>query len=191
MVFLIAEHNNTCLPCSLHRRRSSRSNRSSIVACKLCQAYTAHLVSQWCDRQIYWHARDLSQRVAENMHAVSLAQCLVCIMADGMDQAKFAIPRSNRAKVKGLDKFARPLVHVGGVWAHGWSIEFHACLPDVRKDANANIESISRSLDRILARAGSLPPHIWLQQDNAPNQCKNQKMFRWSIYTVIKGSAQV
>jgi hypothetical protein len=104
-----------------------------------------------------------------------------------MDQAKFKLPRTRRAKVKAMERFPRPAMHCGGVWAHGYTFQMHACLPDVGKDSSTNIESMARVFDHILASTGQLPQHLWLQQDNAPNQCKNQCMFRWAIFLTMKG----
>jgi hypothetical protein len=123
------------------------------------------------------------------MQVGSLSQHLITVMADGVDQSKFKIPKLRGLKLKAMDRFPKPAAHVGGVWVHGHCLQMHACMPDVSKDANLNIESISRALDSALEASDSksLPPHLWLQQDNAPNQCKNQKMFKWCIYLVMKG----
>jgi hypothetical protein len=153
------------------------------------QAYLQHLIDQWSDRQIYWHARSLSQRIAQNAVVSSLTQSMLCVMADGMDQGKFRIPRTRGIKVKGMDSFPRPALHVAGVLAHGYALHLAVSLPDVGKDANTNIETMSLMFDSILEHRGKFPQHLWLQQDNAPNQCKNQKMFRWCIYLVMAGAA--
>jgi hypothetical protein len=86
-----------------------------------------------------------------------------------------------------MDKFPRPALHVAGVLAHGHSLQLSVSMPDVAKDANTNIESMSRLFDSILEKRGALPQHLWLQQDNAPRECKNQKVFRWCIFLIMTG----
>ena len=113
-----------------------------VCMCVPYQVYTAHLVSQWSDRQVYWHARDLSQRWVLQSDLTAHSQSVLCVMADGMDQAKFKIPKQRREKTKAMEGFFKPPIHVGGVWCHGHAFQLHACTPDVPKDANTNIEAI-------------------------------------------------
>ena len=142
--------------------------------------------SQWADRQMYWNARSLSRRSAATTSVMGDSSLLTAIM-DGMDQAKFKLPRQRRNKVEGMDKFARPATHVGGVWAHGYAYHLHTSLPDVPKDPVLNIESLAEILDAIISMEGRLPQHLWLPQDNAPNQCKNITMFRFAARLILEG----
>jgi hypothetical protein len=63
------------------------------------ETYTKHLLLQWMDRQVYWNMVSLSVAVRQ---ALSLGQRFgdlarsssqVCLIVDGIDQAKFRIPR--------------------------------------------------------------------------------------------------
>jgi hypothetical protein len=143
-------------------------------------------MDQWSDRQVYWKARALSRLTAiappwdSSIH-------LLTLMVDGMDQGKFRLPRTKRFKVKAMDKFVRPALHVAGVLAHGYGLHLACSMPDISKDTNTNIETVARMLDTILEQRGSLPQHLWLQQDNCPRECKNQKIFRWCIAIVMRG----
>jgi len=150
------------------------------------QDYIQHMRSQWADRQLYWNARSLSRRYASNPRTMGDSS-LLAVMLDGMDQAKFKLPHQRRSKVKAMDRFVRPSTHVGGVWAHGYAYHLHATLPDVPKDPVLNIESLAKILDATLAIAGRLPHHLWMQQDNASNMCKNITMFRFGIRLVLDG----
>jgi hypothetical protein len=142
--------------------------------------------SQWADRQMYWNARSLSRRYAANPEVMG-DQSILTVMLDGMDQAKFKLPHQRRNKVKSMDRFMRPSTHVGGVWAHGYAYHLHATLPDVPKDPVLNIESLAKVLDATLKIAGKLPQTLWLQQDNAPSQCKNVTMFLFAIRLILDG----
>jgi hypothetical protein len=146
-------------------------------------------MEQWCDRQVYWKVRSWSQTCSSPFASGcpwDATQHVLCIMADGMDQAKFKIPRSRREKVKAMDKFLRPALHVGGVLAHGFGLHLGVSAPDVPKDTNTNVEMLSRMLDCVLSQRSPLPQHLWLQQDNCPRECKNQKFFRWCIALVLR-----
>jgi len=149
-------------------------------------------MDQWRDRQVYWKLRSWSQSCASPLGTCcpfDASQHVLCMMADAMDQAKFKVPRSRREKVKAMDKFPRPALHVAGVLAHGFGLHLGVSAPDVPKDTNTNIETMSRMLDSVLTQRGSLPQNLWLQQDNCPRECKNQKFFRWCILLVLRGSA--
>lgn len=121
------------------------------------------------------------------MGKAALHLSVLTIVADGMDQAKFRIPRWRRAKVKALEKFPRPALHVAGVWAHGHSLHLAISNPDVPKDSNSNIETIARMIDTVLAQHGTLPLNLHLQLDNSARENKNQKLFRLLMILVQKG----
>ena len=108
-------------------------------------------------------------------------------MADGMDQSKFKVPRWTGMKVKALEKFPRPALHVGGCWAHGHALHLGISNPDIPKDSNTNIEIISRSIDAVLTQQNTLPLHLHLQLDNSCRENKNQKVFRWAMMLIQKG----
>ena len=89
------------------------------------EEYTEHVLRQWCDRQVYANATSVSLECrrllqdgvcfARMAHSVSQ----VCMIVDGMDQAKFRLPRILK-KSKGVEKLIRPALHVQGAWAHGF-----------------------------------------------------------------------
>ena len=82
--------------------------------------------------------------------ATSVSQ--VCLIVNGMDQAKFRAPRIFR-KTKVLEKIARPALHVQGAWAHGFGYHLAVTDADMRHDTNNNIEVISRMLEQIYETA--------------------------------------
>lgn len=156
------------------------------------QEYSKHLLAQWQDRMVYWSARALSCQWAEFKHASTAAaasvqnSCLT-IIADGMDQSKFKVPRLDGVKVKALDTFIRPALHVSGFWAHGHRFHLAISYPDIPKDTNANLEGLARVLDSILKEHRTLPLHLHMQLDNTCRDNKNQKFFKWAMHMVQVG----
>ena len=152
------------------------------------------MLDQWKDRTIYWRARELSCQwaranftLAAEGARVANRQSILTIVSDGMDQSKFKIPRWKGIKVKALEKFPRPAMHVSGVWAHGHTVHLAVSTPDIPKDANTHIEALSRMVDTVLKVRGRLPQHLHIQLDNTPRDNKNQKVFRWAAHLVLNG----
>ena len=75
-------------------------------------------------------------------------QSVMTIIADGMDRSKFRVPRWGPIKLKALDSFPRPALHVAGVRCHGHSLQLGVSTPDMPKDSNTNVEMLSIMLDR-------------------------------------------
>ena len=68
-----------------------------------------HLVSQWRDRQVYWRARHLAKLTLTSILRSAimvlglLSLSITTLMIDGMDQAKFRVPRQTRQPTKDAD----------------------------------------------------------------------------------------
>ena len=183
-----------CHACTIFKNMLSKArfpqDRQSIL-----EEYTAHILKQWMDRQVYGNATTVSlecRRLLDSGQsfsnlAVSVSQ--VCLVVDGMDQAKFRVPRIFR-KSKGLEKLLRPALHVQGAWAHGFSYHLAVMDADMRHDTNNNVEVICRVLGQIFETHGGLPLGLHLQQDNTCRECKNQKILKWAIKLVALGVFQ-
>ena len=189
----VGEH-AVCHTCAIFKKRLSKARfpkeRQAIL-----EEYSGHILKQWMDRQVYGNAMTVSlecRRMLEmgqffsNM-AVSVSQ--VCLIVDGMDQAKFRVPRIF-CKTKGLDKLVRPALHVQGAWAHGFGYHLAVMDADMRHDTNNNVEVISRMLEQIHETYGGLPLGLHLQQDNTCRECKNQKILKWACKLVALGVFQ-
>ena len=159
-----------CHTCTTFNKMLSKARlpqeRQSIL-----EEYTAHILKQWMDRQVYGNATTVSLECRRMLQtgqsfsnmAVSVSQ--ICLIVDGMDQAKFRVPRIFR-KTKGLEKLLRPALHVQGAWAHGFGYHLAIMDADMRHDTNNNVEVISRMLEQIVEVHGGLPAGLRLQQDN-------------------------
>jgi hypothetical protein len=66
----------------------------------LMQRYMSHIFSQWRDRMVWWSLCTLSVQwssqsmaIGARMQAISVGASCIAVIADGVDQAKFRVPR--------------------------------------------------------------------------------------------------
>lgn len=119
---------------------------------------------------------------------MSVAASTLCIAIDGMDQAKFKLPRVRSRQSKLFQKLFRPRLHVAATWVHGHNITFAVSDEDCKKDSVAQCELISRAIDQILLRCGGLPHGCVVQMDNTAREGKNQFFMAYLAMTVALGS---
>ena len=132
--------------------------------------YGAHLRAQFLERAQYWANRARSRMRADE----------VCCIADGMDQAKFAVPRHGNLKSKQLDGFQRPRLHVAALIMHGHHILVSVSEPNLRKDANTSLELVGHSLSKLQATGWDLTRTTYrLQFDNTTRELKNNVTLRF------------
>ena len=176
----------TCLKKRLKEARWPKDRQA------ILEEYTSHVLMVWLDRQVYANATTTSLEcrrlldMGERFSAVALSISQLCMAVDGMDQAKFRVPRI-LLKTKSLDKLYRPALHIQGAWAHGWGYNLAVMDADMKHDANDNIDVVIRLLDQIFRTHGGLPKGLHLQQDNTCRECKNQKVLKWAIKLVALG----
>ena len=70
------------------------------------------------------------------------------IRVDGVDQAKFRVPRAS-TKTHAFDKLIRPALHVQGAWCEGFAYHFAVADAGMKKDSNNNLEVIARLIDEM------------------------------------------
>ena len=104
----------------------------------------------------------------------------VCVIADGMDQMKFSLPRSAMTKSKDLAGFQKVKLHVSCAICHGRFCLFTVGLPNTKKDGNMSCELLSYCLT-LLARQGQCLANtqLYLQHDNTCREFKNNHGLRW------------
>ena len=127
-------------------------------------AYRAHLASQYSDRSVAWQLCD----VCNNREG----DVLVCWL-DGMEQAKFALPRCRGLRTTGsasepkyvipffkcdgwIDvtcipraKLQKPRMKLHGCWIFGYCLDLY-CIDETSKhDASCMIEILSQSIQRV------------------------------------------
>ena len=126
---------------------------------------------------------------------------LMKITIDGVDQAKFVLPRSKRlVGTSALAKAWRPQLHVTGVIVWGL-LEYYCIMPsDTPKDSCMNITIISRVLDLVkemFQKKGkeeekqfSFPPSLLIASDNTPRESKNTFFAEYCGFLVQQGCFQ-
>ena len=87
------------------------------------------------------------------------------IRVDGVDQAKFRVPRVS-TKAHAFDTRIRPALHVQGAWCEGFAYPFAVADADMKKDSNNNLEVIVRLIDDMYQKYAALPIAIILIQNN-------------------------
>ena len=121
-----------------------------------------HLNLVFADR-----ATDDKQNVMARMSAkrdCALTGRLIKLDLDGMDQAKFKIPR-NVVATKLFDKGWRPQMHFTGVVLHGIAEVYFALDADQPKDSNAQRTILCRALEiaqEVLSERGLDMPQDWV-----------------------------
>jgi hypothetical protein len=114
--------------------------------------------------------------------------CLV-LTIDGMDQAKFRVPR-NIQMTKETDKLWRPQEHLVGVLAAGVGEFYFLLSADSAKDSNMVQTLLSHSLDLVAEtlrqRGRAMPKHLTLQMDNTTRENRNQHLNKWAAALVMR-----
>lgn len=131
------------------------------------------------------HTHALAMRTALN--GLTLASSSLACIADGMDQAKFKVPRVKTRYSKVFTTLWRPRLHMSGTWMHGSHIAFSVADADVKKNSDCQIECISRELERLLLLHDALPAGLTVQQDNTAREGKNRFFMAWMILCVSLG----
>lgn len=118
---------------------------------------------------------------------VAVATNCLCCMVDGMDQAKFKLPRmrseDNLSNAKAFASLFRPRLHVAGTWVHGRRLTLWVSDEDVCKNSTTQMEMIARSLSAVHNEHG-LPYGFCCQQDNTYREGKNRFFLAFCILTV-------
>jgi hypothetical protein len=176
-------------------KQQIRATRFPKARQHVLEEYSKHILNQWLDRQVYWHSQELSLscrdflRSGQTFETLTRSVSQVCIIADGMDQAKFRVPRI-LVKTHALDKLLRPALHVQGAWCHGLGYHIAVADADMPKDTNNNVEVVARLLDQVYLRHKGLPLGLHLQQDNTSRECKNSLILRFACKLVGLGIFQ-
>ena len=112
---------------------------------------------------------------------------------DGMDRAKFRVPR-NLASNTQFEDLWRPQLSMIGAIIPGLVEAYFVLDADVPKDPNTNMTVISRMLEisskKLEERSTTLPEHWVIKADNTCREGKNQHLAKFSAYNVCSGKAR-
>ena len=115
------------------------------------EAYIDHIFLQWTDRVVYWSLCELSvgwtrhsMQVGQRLAWLSVATSVVVIIIDGVDQAKFRLPRlDTHGRIpKAMEELHRPALHVAAAWALGCTIQFFVADEDLPKNSETQCEML-------------------------------------------------
>ena len=175
MRFREETQHSVCSTCIRHRSLIRGLGGHIAARRKQIELFHAHLGHQYMDRVLYWEQRGLSR----------LRGSTVCVIADGMDQHKFSLPRAACLGGKDFSAFQRVKLHIACAICHGRFILFTISGSDTKKDANCSIELLAHVLT-ILERQGQHLPSttLWLQHDNTCREFKNTHGLRWACAQV-------
>ena len=149
----------------------------------IAQAKRTHIDEVLADRAVVDRAIKISEKDAANPTGDGHNQ-LLTITIDGMDQAKFRVPR-NLASSAEFESLWRPQLHVTGTIVHGHLECYFIMDADQAKDSNMNATVIARTLDLVKQKTGqSLPRNIAIQADNTTRESKNQHFATFTSYLV-------
>ena len=139
--------------------------------CQQLRLFHEHLQAQYSDRLLYWESRGLSRKRNGP---------IITMIADGMDQSKWDLPRDPHLKAKEFSKLQKLKMHLTCVVCHGHFVLFGISMPDVKKDGNTSVELLSFALT-LLQRKGIClaATHVCLQHDNTCREFKNNNGLRW------------
>jgi len=187
------EHAN-CDQC-VRYKSALRSNLTPQQRLDVLEELSKHYLANWFDRAVDSNLTELSRTCRRMLDMGQLLQSLArkfshwFIRADGVDQAKFRVPRT-ATKTHAFEKLIRPALHVQGAWCEGFAYHLAVADADMKKDTNNNIEVISRLMERMYNSWGALPLAISLIQDNTSRECKNQKIVKWAVRVVAMDCTQ-
>lgn len=168
-------HHAVCSTCIRHQTMIRGLGAHLRARKNQLQLFHNHLRDQYNDRVCYWEARGLSR----------LRSNTLVLVADGMDQSKFEIPRSSMTRGKEFATLQKIRMHVVACIAHGHCCMFGVGLPDTKKDSNASIEILAAMLTRLRDKGLPLSQmHVHLQHDNTSREFKNNGGLRWAASQV-------
>ena len=153
-----------CPVCVQHKLLLRGFGADSTAALRQRMLYDRHLASQFEDRKCYWSMRASSR----------LRSKIIVAIIDGMDQAKYAIPRSSLFQSHTFDKYTRPRLHVWGVLCHGFAAMLSVSDADASKGGSTTCELVLYLLSVLRKHSIELSEYeVVIQLDNTTSSNKN------------------
>ena len=139
--------------------------------------YRQHLNDQYQDRTACWSLRAAAEQRQE-------VNNILVLSLDGMDQAKFAIPRDPLLKAAAaVAKWQKPRLKVHGVWCFGHLLDVKIMDETFKHDSACVIQLISECLEKVAEHCKSLkrpmPSNMVVLADNTVRENKNQHLFKY------------
>lgn len=126
--------------------------------------YDRHLASQFADRKAYW-----AMRASSRLHCKQIVAII-----DGMDQGKYATPRTKIFDSHAFDKYTRPRLHVWGLLCHGYIAWLSISDSDMVKGGSTTCELIMHMLVALNRHGVDVQDsEVIIQLDNTGSSNKN------------------
>lgn len=139
--------------------------------------YDRHLAAQLMDRKCYWAMRASSRLQSKS----------ICCIIDGMDQGKYATPRSRIFDSHSFDKYTRPRLHVWGLLCHGYIAWLSVSDGDMSKGGATTVELILHMLSALRKHGVQLDDcELTIQLDNTGASNKNNTVLNLCSYLAQK-----
>ena len=180
----VGQHSR-CMDCAkyhmMRKKADCKRDRDRIV-----KAYSNHLRQIFQDRTCWARMEATAEATIKGITATADGSDHLLLAVDGMDGAKFKVPRC--APAAKLSDLWRPTLHFTGALIGGM-LEYYAISePDQKKDCNSTLTIIGRCVDlaeSILRRQGrSLPAHMTLWLDNSARENRNAYVQMWAAAAV-------
>ena len=182
-----------CTQCAGYKDRLRCLTNSPTAHKQTLALYMSHLATTWLDRQCHNNSCELSMTCATLLRSghllgsMSLSGSVAHLDIDGIDQAKFRMPKKFD-KTHAFNTLIRPAIHVQGSWLQGFAYHLALSDGDMMKNTNNNVEVIARTLSAVYDQCSrKLPLGLVLKQDNCARECKNGKIDKFAIALVALG----
>ena len=160
----------------------------------VCQNHALHIDEIFLDRDVEEFFDRLgveSVRIRFRSEVAPFSErSIVFVRIDGMDQAKFRVPR-RLSMAKEFEKVWRPTLHMVGVVISGVLEAYYLLDCDLKADSNMEMTLITRSLDlavlELRTRGLKLPSHLVLMADNTGKEMRNQWCYKYAALLVARG----
>ena len=176
--FRSKRQHSVCPVCMKHKMLLKTFGHDSAARNRQRIMYDNHLKSQYSDRRVYWALR-ASSRLMGN---------IICIIVDGIDQAKFAWPRTEFMHNHEFDDFNRPRLHVWGALIHGFFTLYTLSHADVNKGSSMTVDVLAYIFTRLHRIGTNLADcHVHVQLDNTASSNKNNTVLQFMGIMIFLG----
>ena len=161
--------------------------------CDVCEQYKTKCKKQLSeaqrqdldDRQIKHIEEFMSEKYA---YYAARAKCIahpeqcMSVIMDAMDQRKTRVPYFTNPPKSVANEYTLK-TKLFGATVHGHGTYFYWCTSQLSHDSNLTIEVLRRTLLKYESEKGKLPPTLYLQLDNGPDQ-KSKQFLTFLAYLV-------
>ena len=187
-LFQPTSHTTSIAAFEVHNLHQTQSHNAQTVTKQGSTRHASALMGQSYGKtvsrpQTYWNLRSIS-RLGQDVNGNSS----ICLIIDGMDRAKWSVPRSAVLAAKSLNGLQRPNLDCTGIIVHGHMVCTAFGYPGVIKGANWTCELLTFVFDKLVQSGIDLRHYeINLQSDNATKESKNNSVARMLSFYVSRG----